>query len=200
MSDRILARHILEGMLHNINNHLNLILGYSQTLGKKNPGLREAAKIYDAGIKIDDTLKDLSRQLWDRSFAFAEQQDLSLWLDNELRYLNHYLPVKHHIIFDRDDLTEGQKAMIAGLDMSVWYEDKLLKLSKLSQRFKLQTGITTDEGMSALYLIPEIELDEGQLSLLCQDPVCEMMGDSKFPIESRWDPSDKMLKGLIHER
>ena len=199
MTDKILARYILEGMLHNINNHMNLILGYSQTLQKNHPELKEAHKIYKAGIHIDDTLKDLSRQLWERSFAFYEEMDLSSWVKKELSYLQHYLPIKHHLTLEHEDLASDQVIFIAHLDLALWYESRLLLLTGISDSLHLKTGVALYNDKPALYLRFDQNLDQEQITALSAEPVCELIGQRQFPITSLWDPQTFTLYGVVNE-
>jgi len=200
MSDNILARYILEGLIHNVNNHMNLILGYSQKMGKNHPDLLEAQKIYNAGIMIDDALKDLSRQLWDRSFFFYEDFDLGSWLGSELDYLQNYLPIKHHMVFDLTHHSENQRVFISKLDLAMWYESRLLILSSMAETMRIKTGVIVYETNPALYIEPSIQLSVSQIEALLADAVSELTGDRQFPILGIWDSEKSMLFGVIHER
>ncbi|MDY0319617.1 MAG: histidine kinase dimerization/phospho-acceptor domain-containing protein, partial [Candidatus Cloacimonadaceae bacterium] len=73
MKEKILTRHILEGLIHNLNNPLNLILGYSQILRKAQPDNAEIAKIYQAGIRMDEVLKELYNRISERSFELIQE-------------------------------------------------------------------------------------------------------------------------------
>jgi hypothetical protein len=200
MSDKILARYILEGLMHNVNNHMNLILGYSQKLSKSHPEIKEAQKIFNAGILIDDALKDLSRQLWERSFSYYEELDLCSWLQAELDYLQNYLPIKHQVVFEINNIVESKQVFISKLDLAMWYESRLLILSGMAQTMKLKTGVIDHEGNPALYLAFSLELSPEQIDELLAELVCELIGDRHFPIISRWDNQNKQLLGVIHER
>lgn len=197
MEDNILARLILEGLVHNLNNHLNLILGYAQRLNKSHPELNETSKIYNAGIEIDNTLKDLARHLEDKSLAFKQDICLNDWLDQELSYLQHNLLIKHKIVFNRQDQVMGQKLSFQPLYLALWYESKLLRLSSYAESLQIQTGITENNGDPCLYLQLDSELTPQHIEDLCQDPHCELLPREAFPIKSVWDNENNTIRGLI---
>ncbi|MCB5265790.1 MAG: hypothetical protein LHW41_06080 [Candidatus Cloacimonetes bacterium] len=74
MNDSILARSHLEGLVHELNNHLNLILGCAQRLSKSHPELQASCKIDNARIMIYNLLKDLACQCAGKAF----EQDIRL--------------------------------------------------------------------------------------------------------------------------
>lgn len=197
MNDYILARHILEGLVHNLNNHLNLILGYSQRLEKTHPELKESIKIYDAGIKIDDTLKNLIHHLGSKALAFEQELYLNKWLDQELEYLQHDLNIKHHVCIEREDQESSKLLKISPLYLSLWYEAVLLKLSSYTDSFRLKTGICEKEKLSCLYIKPDMQLSRAQIQDLCVAPKCELLGMEAVPIQSAWDSQEKALMGLL---
>jgi hypothetical protein len=197
MNDVILARQILEGLVHNLNNQLNLILGYSQRLTRAHPELKECAKIYTAGIMIDDTLKELTQQLGNRSLASNQELCLNDWLDRELVFLQHNLPLKHHIAFERKDLVLPKTLKIAPLYLGLWYESILLKLSSYAANMQIKTGVGERDEQYCLYLIPHITLTEQQIELLCTPPESELIDHQNFPIITVWDSSENAIMGLI---
>jgi len=197
MNDIILARQILEGLIHNLNNQLNLILGYSQRLTRAHPELKESAKIYDAGIKVDDTLKDLTKLLASRSLAIAQDLSLNDWLGLELDFLQHNLELKHHIVFEREDMVLQTKLNIAPLYLGLWYETILLKLSSYAENMQIKTGVGERDERYSLYLIPHITMNERQIELLCTPPQSELIDQQSFPITTVWDSNDKAIIGLI---
>lgn len=197
MEDNILARLILEGLVHNLNNHLNLILGYAQRLNKSHPELNETSKIYNAGIEIDNTLKDLARHLEDKSLAFKQDICLNDWLDQELSYLQHNLLIKHKIVFNRQDQVMGQKLSFQPLYLALWYESKLLRLSSFADCLQIQTGICRQDQQPCLYLKLKHKLTPKQIKALCQDPQSELLLGQAFPLKSIWNSEDKTLMGLL---
>ncbi|MCB5261597.1 MAG: hypothetical protein M0Q16_07675 [Candidatus Cloacimonetes bacterium] len=197
MNDKILARIILEGLVHNLNNHLNLILGYAQRLSKSHPELKETSIIYDAGINIDNTLKGLARHLEGNSFAFEQDTCLNDWLDQELKYLQHILIIKHKIVFTRQDQVQGQSLKIQPLYLALWYESKLLRLSSFADCLQIQTGICRQDQQPCLYLKLKHKLTPKQIKALCQDPQSELLLGQAFPLKSIWNSEDKTLMGLL---
>lgn len=197
MNDKILARNILEGLIHNLNNHLNLILGYAQRLSSSHPELKETSKIYTAGIEIDKTLKNLAYHLEGISFAFEQDICLNDWLDQELEYLQHSLSVKHKIIFTRQDLVKGQNLKIQPLYLALWYESQLLRLSSYAESLQIQTGVSEQDNKPCLYLQTDLELGPKQIKDLCKSPCSELLPKGAFPIKSIWNDEDKTIVGIL---
>jgi len=197
MNDKILARNILEGLIHNLNNHLNLILGYAQRLSSSHPELKETGIIYTAGIEIDKTLKDLAYHLEGISFAFEQDICLNDWLDQELEYLQHSLFIKHKIVFTRQDQVKGQNLRIPPLYLALWYESKLLRLSSYAESLQVQTGVCEHEKRLCLYLQTELDLKPEQIKDLCKSPESELLPKEAFPIKSIWNYKDKAIMGLL---
>lgn len=197
MNDNILARMILEGLVHNLNNHLNLVLGYAQRLSKSHPELSEVSKIYNAGIGIDNTLKDFRHHLEGKSLAFEQDICLNDWLDQELNYLQHSLLIKHKIVFTRQDQAQGQNLKIQPLYLALWYESKLLRLSSYAEDLRITTGVREQDSQPCLYLQLDLELDPKQIKDLCQPPQCELLSEETFPIRTVWDYEDKAIMSLL---
>ncbi|MCB5271637.1 MAG: hypothetical protein LHW56_07310 [Candidatus Cloacimonetes bacterium] len=196
MNDSILARIILEGLVHNLNNDLNLILGYAQRLNKSHPEFKETNIIYDAGIKVDDTLKGLVRHLESKSFAFEQDVCLDDWLDQELEYLQNNLLIKHKIVFTRQDQVKGQILRISPLYLALWLESKLLRLSSYDDSLRIQTGVSEHDKQPCLYLKMDLELEPKQIESLCQSPRCELLPEGAFPFKSIWESESKAIIGI----
>ncbi|HRX75812.1 MAG TPA: hypothetical protein P5342_00020 [Candidatus Cloacimonadota bacterium] len=154
MKDTIALRLILEGLIHNLNNPLNLVLGYAQRMQQQYPDCADAQRIYKAGIQIDDMLKDITQKLWDNSFDTIQELCLRKWLDAELLYLNNYLPIKHHVRINRQDKVEDAEIAGSKLQLSLWYEQIVLDLLKHKEALTLETGICSYDGKLAIYLRP----------------------------------------------
>lgn len=195
--DRIALKHILEGLVHNLNNPLNLILGYAQRLRQIDPECSEAERIYKAGIAIDDTLKELTMKLWSNSFDLSIELDLALWLSGELKYLKHYLPVKHHILFVREDEADMPAVLASPLSLSIWYESVLGALMAIKQTLQLKTGICYYQEHAAIYLeLPDdiAELPElMQIAHLSYSP--QLSQSAK--VKTEWEPASRRIYGVL---
>lgn len=194
MNDSIVLRHILEGVIHNLNNPLNLVLGYAQILKKAHPDSPEVAKIYQAGIQMDDLLKDVVQKLWNNSFAAQQDLCLKSWLDGELEYLQNYLPIKHHVIFERGDTIDDAQLQASPLQLSAWYESGLTALLSAASDLKLLTGVCRYEGALALYIkVRAPEAFSKELKL-------ESLADSEWlklnKLRTHWDDSQRCLYGI----
>ena len=86
---------VLDGLIHNINTPLNVVIGYSQQLKKQFPEIAYLESITDAGIHIDDLVQSCSRQLIQRISSDICTFDLKLWLDDEIKLLKNILEIKH---------------------------------------------------------------------------------------------------------
>lgn len=93
-----LALHkVLEGLIHNINTPLNLILGYSQQLKKQYPDVQQLDRIYQAGLQIDDLVRSCTRNMIQRLGKDKRSFDVITWLSDEIKTLNDVLDIKHKI-------------------------------------------------------------------------------------------------------
>jgi len=90
---------VLEGLIHNINTPLNLILGYSQQLKKQHPEITKLDRIYEAGLLIDDLMQSCSRNIIHRLGREKESFELNIWLNDEIKQFNNVLDIKHMISF-----------------------------------------------------------------------------------------------------
>jgi signal transduction histidine kinase len=90
----------LEGLIHNINTPLNVILGYSQQLRKQHPEISGLEDITKAGLQIDDLVQSMSGQLAQRFFLEPDSFGLVAWLQNEIKLLRNILRIKHSLHFD----------------------------------------------------------------------------------------------------
>jgi signal transduction histidine kinase len=88
---------ILEGLIHNINTPLNLILGYAYQLQKHHPDLPQVQKIYDAGIQLDDMVHNCLKQINLRTDIEMQPIDLAAWLLDEIKLFQDDLDIKHSI-------------------------------------------------------------------------------------------------------
>lgn len=98
ISVQSLALHkVLEGLIHNINTPLNLILGYSQQLIKQYPDIANLEKIYQAGLTIDDLMQSCARNIIQRLGRTTNCFDINQWLKDEVKIFNDVLEIKHKI-------------------------------------------------------------------------------------------------------
>jgi len=197
MKDSILMRHILEGLIHNLNTPLNLILGYSHILRKAQPDSMEADNIYQAGIRMDEVLKDLYERISERAFNVSEEVSLHSWLNKELDFLQHYLPIKHGIRFVRKDLCDDISVECSLLELGTWYECMLMRVKELFESSTVQTGITKHEGRFALYIMPGQKLNLEQSGKLCRELSFELNINAKRDISSLWIADQNTLLGII---
>ncbi|MCB5259614.1 MAG: hypothetical protein PHY41_00365 [Candidatus Cloacimonetes bacterium] len=182
MNDYIPVQKVLEGLIHNLNNPLNLILAYSHRLKKDHPELTELDKIYDAGIKIDDLLKELYQLLIDKALAQKTEICLNDWLSGELEYLQHYLPIKHTISFVRQDNLQNLHKEVNPLELALWFETALLCLMAENDSMEIRTGVSEYEDSYAVYLIPNRVLPDSiahTLILKAKSHIVESEGSIK---------------------
>lgn len=197
MKDNILTRHIMEGLIHNLNNPLNLILGYSHILRKAQPDNAEIAKIYQAGIRMDEVLKELYNRISERSFELIQEISLASWLTRELDYLQHYLSIKHGIRFVREDLTDDQVVLASLIELGTWYESKLVILNECFEAISIQTGTSSHLGKPAIYLKPDQVISNDIASSLSEKIDLELYPADKQRIESIWLEEQNTLIGVI---
>lgn len=119
---------VLEGLIHNINTPLNVILGYSQQLKKQHPELNGLDYITQAGIQIDDLVQSLSRQLAQRFTAEEEVFDLRQWVQDEMLLLRNILEIKHSMHFQVSIPETELPVKSSPLMLSVFIESLMLHI------------------------------------------------------------------------
>ena len=196
MNDSIILRHILEGLIHNLNNPLNLILGYSQRLKQVRKDCSEAEKIYRAGIEIDDMIKEVVQKLWDNSFDIKQKLNLIEWLEGELKYLRHHLPIKHQIVFQRVDTVDDARVMASPLQLAAWYESSLFVFLKAAPELKIITGVCRHADALALYIMPREPENISAEALFSGFSEGESSILEEKSIETAWDYDSKCLYGI----
>jgi hypothetical protein len=120
--------HILEGLVHNINTPLNVIIGYSQQLKKQYPEIKYLDKITEAGLEIDDLVKACSEAFINRTDSTLESFGLNQWLESEIRLLRNVLEIKHALKFEisisETEVTVNSRPLI----LSLFFESLVLTI------------------------------------------------------------------------
>lgn len=198
MKDIIAAKHIIEGLIHNLNNPLNLILGFAQKLKKSHPDEKDINIIYDAGIKMNSQLKELSASLYARSFAIAKELNLADWLSQEMVFLDNHLQLKHSVRFERKDLAEDSVMVESSeLALALWFEEKLQKLLRSGTRGWIRVGTCLHEDKPALYIKPESVMSEEIRELLLEDNDSSLYLPAEQVLKSHWNAEIKAICGVI---
>ncbi|MCB5235197.1 MAG: hypothetical protein LHW60_08175 [Candidatus Cloacimonetes bacterium] len=195
MRDIIAAKHIIEGLIHNLNNPLNLVLGFAQKLKKSHPDNKEINIIYDAGIKMNKQLKELSSNLYARSFAISKTIKLGDWLDNETVFLENHLELKHSMRFERKDYAENLEIESSELALALWFEEKLQKMIRSGVRGRIRIGVCLFDELPSLYISPETGLDENLKEMLLQDCDSGLYLSAEQTIKSAWNPTINAVCG-----
>jgi len=159
---------VLEGLIHNINTPLNIIIGYSQQLKKQYPELTYLESITEAGIQIDDLVQSCSRQFMQRMDAEICRFDVKLWLEDEIRLLKNILEIKHALRFEinlpEQELFVISSPMLLGLFLeSIVLQVRLVKDSHGGENL-LKIGVNSNENEVELsVLLPENALQNQSL-------------------------------------
>ncbi len=155
-----LALHkVLEGLIHNINTPLNLILGYSQQLKKQHPELAQIDKIYQAGLAIDDLIQSCARNIIMRLGRDKCRFDLNLWLEDEIKLFNDVLEIKHKLSFSAG--LPGTEVFVESspLLLSLFLESLILSIKNSNDTFSTYTinisMLQKDENAEIAILIPD---------------------------------------------
>lgn len=196
MKDIIAAKHIIEGLIHNLNNPLNLVLGFAQKMKKNHPDDKDIDIIYDAGIKMNRQLKELSSNLYARSFAISKTIKLGDWLDQELVFLENHLELKHSVRFERNDYAENPEIESSELALALWFEEKLQKLIRSGVRGRIRIGICLLEELPSLYVSPETGLDDNLKEMLIQDCDSSLYLPAEQMLKSVWNPKINAVCGV----
>jgi len=133
MADTIVFRKVLEGLIHNVNTPLNLILGYVQHLQKKHPELEYLDKIFDAGLQIDDLLNQTHRNVLHRLILQKSSFELDSWLKDELDFLHNDLSIKHQTDISYIPSDTALKVETSYLLLCVVFEQIIFKLLAAAQ-------------------------------------------------------------------
>jgi signal transduction histidine kinase len=128
---------VLEGLIHNINTPLNLILGYSQQLKKQHPDIAHLDRIYEAGLLIDDLMQSCARNIIQRLGREKESFELNTWLMDEIKQFNNVLEIKHKICFITD---------LPALE--IWTESSPILLSLFLESLILYVRNCSDKAIS----------------------------------------------------
>lgn len=122
VADTIALNKILEGLIHNINTPLNIIIGYSQHLKKQHPELEALDKIKEAGLQIDDFIQSCQRVAIQKCFSNNTTLELNQWLQDEIKYIKNNLDIKHTLKFET--LTNVKNIMVETnpLILSIFWE------------------------------------------------------------------------------
>ena len=127
------VQKVLEGLIHNINTPLNLILGYSQQMKKMHPELVNIEKIYIAGLQIDDLIQACARQISSRLQAETSQFDLTYWIINEVKLLNNIIEIKRNITFETVLPMEGLLVQSSQMLLSLFMESTVLYIKNATE-------------------------------------------------------------------
>lgn len=153
IQEKLYFRHILEGLIHNINTPLNLILGLSQQLQKQHPEIEVSSKILKAGLHIDDVLHASYQGFLATMRGEEEEFELSVWLENEVKYLLNDLKIKHRSTFSID--TQSQKLSVCASPMMLGYylETVIARLLEHTSKQSLELELRLDKCSMGTYLV-----------------------------------------------
>ncbi len=126
---------VMEGLIHNINTPLNLIIGYSQQLKKQYPEISHLDKINNAGLKIDEIVQACSKQMIQRLQNKTLDFELNQWVRDEINLLNNILDIKHSLLFEAN-LSEGIVSVNSNpLIMGLFFESIILYIIRFAESF-----------------------------------------------------------------
>ncbi|MBM4403964.1 MAG: hypothetical protein FJ042_06260 [Candidatus Cloacimonetes bacterium] len=147
-ADLMSFRIILEGLIHNINTPLNLVLGYTQQKMKDQPECEILPMIYTAGLKIDDILRNSYKNVIQRMIFRKTSFCLNQWLQDEIKFLENYLHFKHHCRIGLVMTSETVIVYASVMLLTVCFEKLMLSLTGQETKDLVEIGIrtATDEG------------------------------------------------------
>jgi signal transduction histidine kinase len=123
---------ILEGLIHNINTPLNVIIGYAQQLQKQYPEIASLDKIKQAGLEIDDMIKLCSDEFVNRMDVSNREFELNKWMSDEVTFLKNILDVKHSVRFEVVPSEQDVKVHSNPLLLSLFFESLVLHIKNNS--------------------------------------------------------------------
>jgi signal transduction histidine kinase len=88
---------LINGLAHNINTPLNLILGFAQQAQSANPQLEQLQKIFNAGLRIDDILTQTIKNMQYRESFETGYYSLVELVQNHITALMNNLKIKRSL-------------------------------------------------------------------------------------------------------
>jgi light-regulated signal transduction histidine kinase (bacteriophytochrome) len=155
---------VLEGLIHNINTPLNVVIGYSQQLKKQYPDITYLDKITEAGLAIDDLIRSCAESFVGRLDNGLSSFDLNKWLEVEIRFLKNILEVKHAVKFEIKPGKNLPEVLSNQLMLSLFFESLVLFIRN---KCELKPGNRT--------LSVSAEMMHDKPVLLIRIPVCTRM-------------------------
>jgi len=151
---------VLEGLIHNLRNPLNLVVGYAQKLDNQNISDYKA-KIYQAGIKMDDLMQNTWDALQYRKCGEGST-DLNEWLSYEMILMGNHLQLKHRILFETDISDKPHICNLPPLKLSQWLEDLIDQLLNQLPEGLISMHLTVAESIG---LIIRVNISDNLVSL-----------------------------------
>lgn len=150
--ETLTMRHILEGLNHNLNTPLNLILGYAQHLQGSYPGDPYLQKIIDAGLKIDHQLSNLMQAVHARLFQETESFELDVWLQRELSFLYCDLKIKRSVVFEQNSIPAQLMVRNSRSLLSLAFETIIYSIMELNPESATRIALTLLRGSQEITL------------------------------------------------
>jgi signal transduction histidine kinase len=147
---------ILEGLIHNINTPLNVIIGYAQQLQKQYPEIASLDKIKQAGLEIDDMVKLCSDEFVSRMDICNREFELNKWMSDEVTFMKNILDVKHSLRFELVPSAQDVTVHSNPLLLSLFFESLILHIknnSIISSEDKTVSVSAEDNGDRACLII-----------------------------------------------
>jgi len=141
-----ISEAVTEGLIHNLRTPLNLVLGYAQKISDDN-GF--SARIYEAGVKMDDMLQQTWEALQTR-LSGQSPTELNEWLQSELVILHCVLPIKHHFSINAGFLNSPVMVDASPRQLSERLENLLFNLLPASGMMEINVKVDP-EGLYILH-------------------------------------------------
>lgn len=145
-------RHLLTGLIHNLNTPLNLILGYAQQLQRAYPDETGLQKIIDAGLRIDHQLNNANGALQVRLFQNTQNFDPEVWLRRELSFLSCDLKIKRGIVFDCVSVSAGISVNNSEQLLSLVFETVIYSILESKTEASARIGLSLASEPDAIIL------------------------------------------------
>jgi len=153
---------VLDGLIHNINTPLNIIIGYSQQLKKQYPEIANLESITEAGIQIDDLVQACSRQYISRVQSEIVTFELGPWLEDEIRLLKNILDVKHSLRFELLQPEEKMMVRSSPLLLGLFIDALVLQVKTENTNSNGNNVVKFNVENSGEYAMLSILLPEGE--------------------------------------
>jgi hypothetical protein len=160
--ESIAMKRVLEGLIHNMNTPLNLVLGYAQQIRRQHPEITSAETILTAGLNIDDILHACLRQLDLRNSDGTRNILLNDWLPDEIKLLKNVLEIKRNVNLEVTAPSTCVNITMHPLLLSVIIEIIVMAVVRQkpadAENYSLELTLVSDPNLAEIHVSLPVEM------------------------------------------